>query len=638
MIELVTISTTTPGGGLSRRWRWQESLARANSVARQSRQRHPVVPWPGQVSSKANRLPLAAIACALSLPLIALIVHPSVELGINDDWSYIRSAQVLAQTGHIVYNGWAAPMLGWQLFLGAAFIKVFGFSFLVLRAVTILIATLTAFLFHRILVRCGVNEFNSSIGTLTLTLSPLFLPLTFSFMTDIGGLLVILLCLYGCLRALTAHSVRAILTWLCLASLSNVIGGTIRQIAWLGVLVMVPSTFWLLRRRHPRLVLAGISLLFASVGLIYMSLRWFAQQRFNVQAGLILGPISRQAIIHLAVNLFRVVLELPFFLLPVLLLFVPALRNTRRALQLVSVVASFAFLIFFVLQHQSPQLSKYCLFPYLGNYVTVYGLMGATTIEGVRPIVLTTLVRILLTAVSLLAALVFFIFVVSPGSWRESTPASRVELSGTEPAIISCRAISFLLIPFTVAYVALLIPRAAFASIFDRYLLVLIAISVIPILRLYQHQVWPLARLRKRAVVLSLPVLFIFAAAAIAGTHDLFSLFRAQAAAINKLLASGVPPTLVDGGFEFNGWTQIVQTGFVGDPRPLSGAVVRYPAIPCEPRMGFLFPSLTPRYALSFQPGLCQGSADFPPVPYDTWLPRRRSFVYTIKVRVPSSD
>jgi hypothetical protein len=87
-------------------------------------------------------------------------------------------------------------MLGWQLLLGAIFIKLFGFSFFVLRAVTVLIATLTAFLFHRILVRCGINECNSSIGTLTLTLSPLFLPLTFSFMTDIGGFFVIILCQY----------------------------------------------------------------------------------------------------------------------------------------------------------------------------------------------------------------------------------------------------------------------------------------------------------------------------------------------------------------------------------------------------------------------------------------------------------
>jgi hypothetical protein len=596
-----------------------------------------VVPWPRQILSKTTRLPLAAIACALSLPLIALIVHPNAELGLNDDWSYIRSAQVLAQTGHIVYNGWAAPMLGWQLLLGAVFIKLFGFSFLVLRTVTVLIATLTAFLFHRILVRCGVNEYNSSIGTLTLALSPLFLPLTFSFMTDIGGLFVIILCLYACLRALAASSVRTILTWLCLAWLSNIVGGTVRQIAWLGVLVMVPSTFWLLRRRHPHLVLPGVCLLFASGALIYMSLRWFAHQAFNVQEMLVPGPISRQPIIHLTVNLFRVVLEVPFFLLPVLLLFVTALRNTRRAMQVVSVVSCSAVLFYMLLQHYRPQLSKYCLFPYLGNYVTVYGLMGATPVQGVRPIVLTSEVRLVLTAVSLLAALVFLIFVVSPGSWRKPTAASSVALSRKELAIISWRDLGFLLIPFTVAYVALLTPRAAFSTIFDRYLLVIIAIALIPILRLYQQQVWPLAHLRKRAAVLSLPVLFLFAAAGIAGTHDLFSLFRAQASAINNLLGSGVSPTLVDGGFEFNGWTQILQTGFVGDPKPLSGSVVRNPAEPCEPRMGFLFPSLTPRYALSFQPALCQGSADLPPVPYDTWLPHQRSFVYTIKERVRSS-
>ena len=39
----------------------------------------------------------------------------------------------------------------------------------------------------------------------------------------------------------------ASLLWLCIAVLVNVAGGTVRQIAWLGALVMVPSTAWLLR-------------------------------------------------------------------------------------------------------------------------------------------------------------------------------------------------------------------------------------------------------------------------------------------------------------------------------------------------------------------------------------------------------
>jgi hypothetical protein len=56
---------------------------------------------------------LPAISCALAVALCALLIHPYAETGICDDWSYIKTTQILAQTGHIVYNGWASAMLGW---------------------------------------------------------------------------------------------------------------------------------------------------------------------------------------------------------------------------------------------------------------------------------------------------------------------------------------------------------------------------------------------------------------------------------------------------------------------------------------------------------------------------------------------
>ena len=92
-----------------------------------------------------------------------------------DDWSYVRSVRVLAQTGHIVYNGWATAILGWQLFLGALFVKLFGPSFTAIRASTLFISLLTAFLTHRVLVRAGANSRNATVGTLALVLGPLFL-------------------------------------------------------------------------------------------------------------------------------------------------------------------------------------------------------------------------------------------------------------------------------------------------------------------------------------------------------------------------------------------------------------------------------------------------------------------------------
>ncbi len=43
-----------------------------------------------------------AFLCAMVLPLCGLLIRPHVEIGINDDWSYIRTAQIFAQTRHLV--------------------------------------------------------------------------------------------------------------------------------------------------------------------------------------------------------------------------------------------------------------------------------------------------------------------------------------------------------------------------------------------------------------------------------------------------------------------------------------------------------------------------------------------------------
>src|SRR6266496_3749526 len=116
---------------------------------------------------------ISALLCALVLLLCSVATYPVAEIGMNDDWSYLKSAQVLAQTDRIVYNGWAAPMLGWQLFLGALFAKLFGSSFTAIRASTLLVALATTFLLQRTFVRAGVSSRNATIGTLTLALSPL---------------------------------------------------------------------------------------------------------------------------------------------------------------------------------------------------------------------------------------------------------------------------------------------------------------------------------------------------------------------------------------------------------------------------------------------------------------------------------
>jgi dolichyl-phosphate-mannose--protein O-mannosyl transferase len=161
-------------------------------------------------------------------------------MGICDDGPYILIAQKLAATGHIFYNGNTTPFLGWQLYLGAAFIKLFGFSFTAVRMSTLLVAMVLAFVLQRTLVRANINERNATIGTLALVLSPLYLMLSVTFMSDIFGLFAVVLCLYGCLGALQSSTDRSTIAWLCFAVIINAVCGSSRQIAWLGILVCFP--------------------------------------------------------------------------------------------------------------------------------------------------------------------------------------------------------------------------------------------------------------------------------------------------------------------------------------------------------------------------------------------------------------
>lgn len=165
-----------------------------------------------------------ALLCALALSICVCLTHPVAEIGMNDDWSYISLARHLAETGHISYNGWASPILGVQLIVGALFIKLFGFSFTVTRVPVFLLGIACAALLQRTLVRAGLRDRNATFGTLCIVMSPLFLPLVFSFMTDVPALFFIVLCLYCCLRALQAESIRSALFWLSLGAATNVLG------------------------------------------------------------------------------------------------------------------------------------------------------------------------------------------------------------------------------------------------------------------------------------------------------------------------------------------------------------------------------------------------------------------------------
>jgi hypothetical protein len=572
------------------------------------------------VFAGASRLP--AILCALSLAICTLASYPFAEIGGNDDFAYVRSAKALADTGHLAYFGWSSAMLGWQLALGALFIKLFGASFTATRASILLVSLVTAFLLQRTFVRLGLNETNASFATLTLVLSPLFIPLSFSFMSDIPGLLAIVLSLYLCLRAIESPLPSQTAAWLIAAAISSAILGTARQTGWLGMFVIVPSAFYLVRRRRlPSVLLACVW--FLCVAFTFACLHWFSKQMYTTAEGTFGMGLDSDHLSGVVLAALRVPLETALFLSPILIAFAFAFLKQRTRAVYLSVAGAIIFCAYLCLRPHSYWVGVVLAPAYtgVGDYVTPVGILQLPEI-GNRPLILNFTVRTAITVISYFAAFAFAVLLITK-TRNTTAPQAR-------PPRLSWRQLLLLLGPFTLSYCAFLTFRVFASVMFDRYLLPLFLVLAVVALRFYQEKISP------RLPLASFAVLFLFAAFGVAGTHDLFAVDRARLAAIEQLRRAGLPRTAFYGGFAYDGWTQIDTQGYVdaGGIRTPNGIRHLPPSrsgfSPCGYSFAKYFPAIRAQYVLSYDNFTCGDPEDsFAPVPYRLWLPPFSGAIYT---------
>ena len=564
-----------------------------------------------------------AALCSILLVICVIASRPILEMGLNDDWAYIWSARLLAQTGHVVYNGWETTMLGWQLYFGALFIKLFGFSFLVIRTSTLLISIATSVLVQRLFVRLGIGEWNSCIGTLTIVLSPLYLLLSYSFMSDVPGLLVLVFCIYACVRTIQAESDLAAITWLVLAALSNALGGTVRQISWLGVFIVVPCTIWLTRRRKG-IVVVGVVAWAAGVAIVFLSMRWFKNQPYTISEPFFIKTAVMPHYIQPGIKVIQAVLAISLLVLPVLSAFLvryPQQLKRRRSLAVAAGV-TIVFLFMLVMRHRT----AFDLFPFGTHYVTTRGV-ALPGVLGVRPIIFNTPARFAIMTL-IVSSLLCFAGLLVRGHSRLWEMAELPRKDGLR--VPDSNEMLILLGPLALASVGLLLTRGA---LFDRYYVSILVLLVVFIVRVYEFQVGG------RLPTLSTVLVVLFALYGVATNHDFFSLGRARVAAADEIRAIGVPRSQIRGGFEYDGTTELEVSGYVNDPRieKPAGAYRPMPAWdysdPCSSWFSDHTPSIKQRYVLSYEDS-CFMPSQFAPVPYRTWFPWREQKIYIRKVPV----
>ncbi len=547
-----------------------------------------------------------------------LISQPYAAMGVCDDWPYILMAQKLAATGHFAYNGWAAPMIGWQLYLGAAFVKLFGMSLTAVRMSTLVVAMALAFVLQRTLVRAKISEWNATIATLAFVLSPLYLVLSVTFMTDLQGLFALVLCLYGCLRVLEAESSRGAMIWLLFAITANAIFGTARQIAWLGILVMVPCVLWLMRAQR-RLVVVGAAATAAGWIFIFVCLQWLKHQPYTVPEHVLVGtfPVG-----HAVAELVRTFFDAPFLLLPMTALFLPQVRRSRpRVLAICSLVfAGYLFLATF----PSHLRGDFPLEPTGGDWIGIHGAYELPILKGNPLRLLDRWMQVVLTIVSI-GGLYGLIATLASGA---------KPVGGEKSEGVSWQQLGVLLVPFTVVYALLLIPRAGAYHLTERYLLGLLVVALLCMARYFQDCIQP--RLPAWCAVL----VGIMAVGGIVITHNTFAIDRARVDLANELTAAGVADTAVDNGWEYNLGVELRHAGYINTDRIVNPPHAYQPAPPlpagtCEVNAYDFTPHIRPRYGVSFDPNACYGPAPFAPMQYSRWPGAKPGTLYVVYYTKP---
>ena len=552
------------------------------------------------------------IALSIALVLLALIAtFPVLEMGLNDDWSYAYTARQLATTGHWRYTGWTTPMLGVQGLLGALVIRLVGFSFTALRLTTSLFAVGCAVLSYRLARFFGLNPVFALFATLSSVLSPLFIPSTASFMTDVPGFFFLLVCFYsGGLAVETSQG----LLWLTVLAVAGLMGGTVRQIVWGAPLLMIPAIIWL-KRQDRRMVVGGAIVYLAVSVAIALAWQWSVKQSYfiadptvtnlweflEVIRGMQLAAAARTALI---------------LLLPALIIQISAWRRLRRFESAFPV-----FVVFCVVSALWVLPSRRHLL--LGNLISPNGILNSgLDALGIRPVIVSNYVFFGLASLAAGALAVFLVVTRrGPVVRQRSQAASR-------PHALAL----WLFGPFYTASILLLLFRSGYGGLLDRHLLFVLPAITLFLLWTYQH------KMEDKVPVVGWVVLAVYAAYGVATTHDYLAYARARLTAATAITDGAVPRTAITAGLEYDGWSELEARGFVNEPRiTLPRGAYQPRQQPLRPSVSLYWfwrwtPSIDPKYFVVYTRQRGLADAGYAPVRFSVWLPPSTRTVLTQQI------
>ncbi len=127
-------------------------------------------------------IPLAAV---LGLYILAAFIIPTTaNVSISDDWTYVRSVEILHDTGELKVLPVAAAAVVFQTLWAGLFAEVFGMSLGVVRLATVVLTFASGIAMYGLCREVGINQRRSALGAGVYLFNPLAFVIGYSFMSD----------------------------------------------------------------------------------------------------------------------------------------------------------------------------------------------------------------------------------------------------------------------------------------------------------------------------------------------------------------------------------------------------------------------------------------------------------------------
>ncbi len=480
------------------------------------------------------------VVVALSVVISGLFVldaaaHHALGIPRNDDWSYYFSTFSLASTHHYHLSGWDESSLILQSLLAWPLVSFFGATYAPLQ---LLVATLGALglTMTYVLLRRFLQPRGATFSVLVLALGPLYGSLSTSFMTDVPAFAAAMGSLYAGTRALRGR-MRDL--WFTLAALLGVGAFMIRQVGAVALLAVVVAVF-VLRPRAERLVVGAIGV--GALSLVWGYNHWQSQLTNAKNLRLDLSVSFVHSRVGWDVNL---LFTLCLLAGPALLAWATTTPWTRAWRLAPKTLSSVVAVVALVLVWYRPSPS--------GNYFTPVGAYS-NTVLGHPPVLFSTLIWDLIRLVGWACTLQMAVVALN-GVLMAPDILHRARKTDRAGAIALISTYLVLFLGAELAYV-LLVPQ----FFFDRYLLPAIPLAAglaWASIESMTHERPPRARraapsaFSRAARALPLAVLILFSALGVIVVDDAATLDGAEWHFDTLIVASGIPASRLDGGFDW---------------------------------------------------------------------------------------